>query len=82
MLEGEHGFVVPLANYSGGMLPHVTLSIRPSKRVASIRSARLGELASDTLPDGTLLVHLPLETTDFVLAEWTAPQRGPAPAAP
>jgi hypothetical protein len=82
MLEGERGFVVPLANYSGGMLPRVTLRVRPSGRVTAIRSARLGELASDTLPDGTLVVHLPLETTDFVFGEWTAPQRGPAPAAP
>lgn len=73
MLEGEHGFVVPLANYSGAVLPRVTLTLRPSGRVASIRSARLGELASEILPDGSLRVLLPLETTDFVFGEWTAP---------
>jgi hypothetical protein len=48
--------------------------MRPNGRVASIRSARLGDVASDSLPDGTLRVHLPLETTDFVFGEWTAPQ--------
>lgn len=73
MLEGAHGFVVPLANYSGAMLPRVMLTMRPNGRVASIRSARLGELASEVLPDGSRRVYLPLETTDFVFGEWTAP---------
>lgn len=70
LLEGKVGFVVPLANYSGRLLPNVTLQVAPSAKVSRLFSARLGELRVEAGTDGRLSVQLPLESTDFVFADW------------
>lgn len=67
LLEGPAGWVVPLANY-GRPEHEITVKVRPSRRCGAVRSSHSGELTSADEPDGSLLVRLPLETTDFVFA--------------
>jgi hypothetical protein len=64
-MEGPGGWVVPLANY-GRAEREITLKVRPSRRCGNVQSSRLGELQFSTEQDGSLVVHMPLETTDFV----------------
>lgn len=72
LLEGKRGFVVPLANYAARPLTRVGLRVRPSRKAGRVMSSRNGELAVTPDPDGSFLVELPLESTDFVFGEWAS----------
>ncbi len=69
-LEGTRGWVVPLANYTGAPLQNVSVIVRPGRPFGEIRSSRRGALQRVENKDGSVTVTLPLESTDFVFAEW------------
>lgn len=70
MLVGDRGWVIPLANYTGNPLGRVTLDVHAARRFRGIRSARGGALATESLPDGSIRISVPLESTDYLAAEW------------
>jgi hypothetical protein len=69
-LEGAEGWAVPLANYSGGPVKNLELTITPNRNSGPIYSARKGVLIASPAPGKPVTVRIPLESTDFVYAEW------------
>jgi len=69
-MEGAEGWAVPLANYSGGPLGAVRVTIRPGRPHGDVFSARQGRLTPGIAPDGSLQLTLPLESTDIIYARW------------
>lgn len=69
-MEGETGWVVPLANYTGEPLKSLKLTIRPGRASEAIYSARAGLLVENPRRGKEITVTIPLESTDFVFAKW------------
>ncbi len=70
LLEGQQGWVIPLANYTTTPIQKLTVTVRPSRASAQVQSSRAGPLQTQKQSDGSLRVELPLESTDFVFARW------------
>ncbi len=70
LLASDDGWVVPLANYTGGPLERINVKLRSKRSIGIVHSARLGTLDVRQDEDGVLQVTLPLESTDMLFGEW------------
>lgn len=70
MMQGEVGWVVPLANYTTKTIEQLEVTILPNKACGELYSARQGKLPVEKLGGGQVKVVIPLESTDFVFARW------------
>ncbi len=72
LLEGTVGWVVPLANYSGDPVREAVVRIHVGNRkFGKVYSSRQGELkVIQDGADGTIVVRLPLDSTDMIFAKW------------
>lgn len=69
-LEGETGWVIPLANYSGTPIDQLEVNIETGRPHGPIHSSRLGRIKDRKTPNGRRAVVVPLESTDMLWAEW------------
>jgi hypothetical protein len=69
-MEGKTGWIIPLANYSGSYIDKLTVTINPGKPFGVVKSSHHGELKTEKQSDGSIKLAIPLESTDFVYAEW------------
>ena len=70
-MEGAAGWVVPLANYTGSPVEHLTVLLRVGDRpFREVRSSRQGVLKAEIMEKGVIRVTLPLESTDMIYAAW------------
>jgi len=61
-------FCAPL---TGAPLKQVAVTIRTGDRpFGPVRSSRQGELKMESAGQGTIRLHLPLESTDMIYASW------------
>lgn len=60
---------IPLMNYSGKPIAHMTVTVPGVSHVRSIRSVE-HERVEYAIKDGTLIVHLPLDLTDMILVDY------------
>lgn len=71
LMQGEKGWVVLLANYTGKPIQNLQVTINARERLMSkIQSSRQGELQAVRVDAGTYRIELPLDSTDMVYASW------------
>jgi hypothetical protein len=66
LIEAPAGYAIPLANYSGKSISHLTVTLRNCRDVHSAVSARQGKLRLRNI-DGGLSLTLPIDTADIIV---------------
>lgn len=70
LMEGEHGAVVPLANYTLQPLKRVTLTVTTKHPVQRVETVHHGKLSFRRKAPTQVEFKLPLRETDFVLLHY------------
>jgi hypothetical protein len=71
LMEGSQGWVIPLANWTGSSLSSIKVSVKVGRAFGTIHSAHHDLLAVHADPSGWVTVTLPLDSTDFLFADWS-----------